>query len=86
MVAWECFPTLGFNLTSYEDPKAPRFLEDLKLEVANIAVEKPLAITIVAFSLYSPCTFYQAELSKSVSQRSPCFAGKGDLEAYQKLA
>jgi hypothetical protein len=83
---WECFPTLGFNPTSCEGLKAPRFLEVPKLKVANIAVEEPLAITMEGFSLYSPCTFYRAELSKSGSQRSLCFAGIGALEACQKLA
>jgi len=83
---WECFPTLGFNPTSCEGLKAPRFLEVPKLKVANIAVEEPLAITMEGFNLYSPCTFYRAELSKSGSQRSLCFAGIGALEACQKLA
>lgn len=83
---WECFPTLGFNPTSCEGLKAPRFLEVPKVKVAYIAVEELLAITMEASILYSPCTFYRAELSKSGSQRSLCFAGIGALEACQKLA
>ena len=82
----ECFPTLGFDPTSCEGLKVPRFLEDPKVKVAYIAVGESLAITMEASSLYSPCTFYRAELSKSGSQLSLCFAGKGALEAYQKLA
>jgi hypothetical protein len=85
-VVLECFPTLGFDPTSCEGLKVPRFLEDPKVKVAYIAVGESLAITMEASSLYIPCTFYRAELSKSGSQLSLCFAGKGALEAYQKLA
>ena len=85
-VVLECFPTLGFDPTSCEGLKVPRFLEDPKVKVAYIAVGESLAITMEASSLYSPCTFYRAELSKPGSQLSLCFAGKGALEAYQKLA
>ena len=85
-VVLECFPTLDFDPTSCEGLKVPRFLEDPKVKVAYIAVGESLAITMEASSLYSPCTFYRAELSKSGSQRSLCFAGIGALEACQKLA
>ena len=56
------------------------------VKVANIAVGVALATTMEASSLYSPCTFYRAELSKSGFQQSLCFAGTGALEACQKLA